>query len=324
MTVSRQYSNPLIEQRADPYIYKHEDGYYYFTGSVPEYDRLELRRSRTIEGLRDAERVTVWRKPETGPMSANIWAPELHRIDGKWYLYFAAAHTAETNEGLFDHRMYALECAADNPLDGPWTEKGQIATEWESFALDATAFEHRGKTYYVWAQKDPQIAGNSNLYISEMKNGWTLTGPQTMISQPEYEWEKIGFLVNEGPAVLKRGGKIWMTFSASATDHHYCMGLLFADEDADLLDAASWTKLPEPVFATSEENGQYGPGHNSFTVGENGEDLLVYHARSYKEIVGDPLYDPNRHARVKAFGWREDGLPDFGVPQPDTGTTVER
>ncbi|MDA5483519.1 alpha-N-arabinofuranosidase, partial [Yersinia intermedia] len=37
------YPNPLIEQRADPFIYRHTDGYYYFTASVPEYDRLELR-----------------------------------------------------------------------------------------------------------------------------------------------------------------------------------------------------------------------------------------------------------------------------------------
>ncbi|NGZ73781.1 glycoside hydrolase family 43 protein [Saccharibacillus alkalitolerans] len=318
MDVSRMYANPLIEQRADPFVYKHDDGYYYFTASVPEYDRLELRRATTLEGLRDADPVVVWRKRESGPMSANIWAPELHRMDGKWYIYFAAAHTTETDEGLFDHRMYVLENESDNPLEGQWTEKGQIKTAWESFALDATSFEHLGKRYYVWAQKDPNIPGNSNLYISEMENGWTLKGPQAMISTPEYDWEKIGFLVNEGPAVLKRGGRIWMTFSASATDFNYCMGLLYADEDADLLNPASWTKLPEPVFRTSEENGQYGPGHNSFTTGEDGEDLLVYHARSYKEIVGDPLYDPNRHTRVKAFTWKEDGMPDFGVPTADT------
>ena len=318
MDVSRRYANPLIEQRADPFIYKHDDGYYYFTASVPEYDRIELRRAATIEGLREAKPEVIWRKREKGMLSANIWAPELHRMDGKWYVYFAAAHTTETDEGLFDHRMYALENESANPLEGQWVEKGQVKTAWESFALDATSFEHRGKHYYVWAQKDPNIPGNSNLYISELENGWTLKGPQTMISRPEYDWEKIGFSVNEGAAVVKHGGKLWMTFSGSATDHHYCMGLLFADENADLLDAASWTKLPEPVFRTNEENGQYGPGHNCFTVGENGEDLLVYHARNYKEIEGDPLYDPNRHARVKVFAWREDGLPDFGVPEPDT------
>ncbi|MNM06324.1 Extracellular exo-alpha-(1-_5)-L-arabinofuranosidase precursor [compost metagenome] len=313
-----EFNNPLVEQRADPWIYKHVDGYYYFTASVPEYDRIEVRRARTLEELASAEPSVAWRKYETGPLSANIWAPEIHYTDGKWYIYFAAARTTETNDGLFDHRMFALENESQNPLEGTWVEKGQVKTAWESFALDATSFEHKGKLYYVWAQKDPDIPGNSNLYISEMSNPWTLTGKQTMITKPEYDWETIGFSVNEGPAVLKRNGRIFMTFSASATDFNYCMGLLWADEDADLLEASSWNKLPHPVFTTNEENGQYGPGHNSFTVGENGEDILIYHARNYKEIVGDPLYDPNRHTRAQVFGWNEEGLPVFGIPVKDS------
>ncbi|OXL85474.1 alpha-N-arabinofuranosidase [Paenibacillus sp. SSG-1] len=317
MERNETYNNPVVEQRADPWVYKHTDGYYYFTASVPEYDRIEIRRSKTLQGLGEAEPVVAWRKYETGPLSANIWAPEIHFIQGKWYIYFAAARTTETNDGLFDHRMYVLENDSANPLEGTWTEKGKIRTQWESFALDATTFEHNGVLYYVWAQKDPDIEGNSNLYISEMSNPWTLQGKQVMISTPEYPWEVIGFKVNEGAAVLKRNGRIFISYSASATDHNYCMGLLYADESADLLDPASWVKSPEPVFATNEENGQYGPGHNSFTVSEDGEDVIVYHARNYKEIIGDPLYDPNRHTRMQVFGWSEDGTPNFGVPVKD-------
>ncbi|WP_052019606.1 family 43 glycosylhydrolase [Paenibacillus sp. JCM 10914] len=305
--------------RADPWIYKHNDGYYYFTASVPEYDRIELRRSKRLQDLPNACSITIWRKHDTGLMSANIWAPELHYINGKWYVYYAAAHTSAAKEGLFDHRMFVLENAAANPLEGEWVEKGQVKTEWESFALDATTFEHRGERFYVWAQKDPSVEGNSNLYISLMENPWTLTGPQVCLSTPEYEWETQGYLVNEGAAVLKRHGNIFMTYSASATDHHYCMGLLTASEDADLMNPASWVKSPAPVFTTSEANGQYGPGHNSFTVSEDGSlDLLVYHARSYKEIEGDPLYDPNRHTRVQVFHWNDDGTPNFGTPRADT------
>lgn len=299
-------------------MYKHTDGYYYFTASVPEYDRIEVRRAETIQGLAQGEVSVAWRKYETGPMSANIWAPEIHFIDGKWYIYFAAARTTETQDGLFDHRMFVLENASANPLEGEWVEKGQVITQWESFALDATSFNHNGTQYLVWAQKDPSIKGNSNLYIAPLENPWTLGAKQVMITTPEYDWEKIGFLVNEGAAVLKRNGKIFISFSGSATDYNYCMGLLWADENADLMDPASWNKLPEPVFQTNEANSQFGPGHNSFTVSEDGRhDILVYHARNYKEIVGDPLYDPNRHARAQVLTWSEDGMPVFGVPVPD-------
>ncbi|MFC0213653.1 family 43 glycosylhydrolase [Paenibacillus chartarius] len=306
------FQEPFIAQRADPLIYKHTDGHYYFTASVPEYDRIELRRSATLAGLREAEPVVIWRKYETGPLSANIWAPEIHHIDGKWYVYFAAARTTETQDGLFDHRIFVLENGSANPTEGTWEEKGQLRTAWESFALDATSFEHRGVRYLVWAQKDPNIPGNSNLYISEMSNPWTLRGKQTMIATPEHDWEIIGFKVNEGPAVLKRDGRIFISFSASATDFNYCMSHLAASEDADLLDAASWTKTPKPLLKTDETLGMFGPGHNSFTKTDDGaEDVLVFHARNYKEITGDPLYDPNRHTYVRVLKWHDDGTPDY-------------
>ena len=307
MTV-KELVKPIILQRADPWIYKHIDGYYYFSASVPEYDRVEIRRAKTINGLSEADGVTIWRKHDEGMLSANIWAPEIHYIDGKWYIYFAAARTTETNEGLFDHRIFVLENESENPLEGEWVEKGQLKTNWESFALDATTFEHNGVRYLVWAQKDPNIYGNSNLYIAKMKNPWTIEDEQVMIAEPEYDWEKIGFLVNEGPAVLNRNGKIFISYSASATDYNYCMGVLIADENSDLLNKDSWHKSEKPVLKTDEENGIFGPGHSCFTVSEDGKkDMLVYHARNYKDIVGDPLYDPNRHTFVKELGYDDKG-----------------
>ena len=84
------------------------------------------------------------------------------------------------------------------------------------------------------------------------------------------------------------------------------------------MDPANWHKSPVPVFMTDEESGQYGPGHNSFTIGEDGEtDILIYHARNYKEIAGDPLYDPNRHMRAQVIRWDSNGMPVFGKPVPD-------
>ncbi|MFS0637835.1 family 43 glycosylhydrolase [Mesobacillus foraminis] len=312
-----EYLNPLVIQRADPWIYKHTDGYYYFVASVPAYNRIEIRSAKTIQGLSFAPPRTVWRKHDTGEMSKLIWAPELHFIKGKWYVYFAATHTEEIIDGLFTHRMYVIENDSENPMNSNWVEKGQVKTNMETFSLDATIFEHRDELYYVWAQKDPAIKGNSNLYIAKMENPWTIKGEPVLISKPEYEWETRGFWVNEGPAILKKNGRIFLTYSASATDENYCMGLLTAREDTDLLDSKSWIKSPEPVFKSDAENDQFGPGHNSFTVSEDGkEDILIYHCRDYTEIVGDPLYDPNRHTKAQVIHWNEDGTPVFGKPVP--------
>ncbi len=309
-----QFTNPIIEQRADPWVYRHNDGYYYFTASVPEYDRIELRRARTIQELGAAEAVVIWRKNDSGPLSKHVWAPEIHNIKGKWYVYFAAARV----DAPFDHRTYVLENDAANPLEGTWVQRGPIKTQWESFTIDATTFEHNGRQFLVWAQKDPEIAGNSNLYIAAMSNPWTLSGTPVRIAQPEYPWETVGYFVNEGPAVLKKDGQIFITYSASATDHNYCMGLLVAAETSDLLSADSWQKTPQPVFCSSDTTGQYGPGHSCFTLSPEGtEHILVYHARNYKDIVGNPLFDPNRHTRAQPIDWHADGTPNFGVPVAD-------
>jgi GH43 family beta-xylosidase len=309
--VKQLFENPIVWQKADPWVYKHTDGYYYFSASVKEFDRIEIRKSKTINGLGSAFAKVVWEKHQSGIMSANIWAPEIHFIEGKWYIYFAAAYTSQTQDGLYDHRIYVLENQNADPLEGKWIEKGQIATRWETFSLDATTFEHNHIRYLVWAQKDPQIQGNSNLYIARLLNPWTIDGNQVMLSTPEYEWEKIGFMVNEGPAVLKKNGKIFITYSASATDSNYCIGLLTADETADLLNPISWNKSSVPVFKSCEGSNIYGPGHNSFTFTEDGNTVMIYHARTYREIEGNPLYDPNRHTFAQMLFWNNDGTPDF-------------
>ena len=111
---------------------------------------------------------------------------------------------------------------------------------------------------------------------------------------------------------------MFLTYSASATDHNYAMGMLAARADADLLNPESWWKSPLPVMVSSPPNSQYGPGHNSFTVAEDGvTELLVYHDRNYREIKGDPLHNPDRQTRVQRIGWREDGFPYFGEPVAD-------
>lgn len=307
---------PLIRQRADPHISRHADGLYYFTASVPQYDRIELRRAPSIEGLVDASAFVAWRKPDTGPYSELIWAPELHFNQGAWYVYFAAAPTRALDHlGMFQHRMYVIRNTAADPFAGEWEFLGQIDSGIDSFCLDATTFTHHGQLYYLWAQKDPAIAGNSNLYIAPMSTPWQLSGKPVMLSKPEFDWECRGFLVNEGPSVLQRHGKVFVSYSASATDENYAMGLLWADENADLLDPASWHKSPEPVMRSCAEDSVFGPGHNSFTETDNPDEvLLVYHARTYTEIVGDPLWNPDRHTFVKPMRWSADGMPLFGRP----------
>ncbi len=300
---------PLVEQRADPCVYRGADGHYYFVGTIPEFDRIELRSAATLAGLHTAPANIIWRKHDVGIMGSHIWAPEILQIDGVWYIYFAAGDVKD----VWHIRMYVLANKASDPLTGNWEELGQVNTARDSFSLDATSFAHHGQRYFVWAQKDAENRYNSALYLAKLVSPTKVGEVETMISKPDLDWEVLGYKVNEGPAVIVRNNKVFITYSASATDHRYAMGLLWADADADLLDAKSWHKSPQPVFYTNEKLGRYGPGHNSFTVSEDGQsDVLVYHARDYFGLHGSPLTDPNRHTYIRTLKWTKEGFPDFG------------
>lgn len=312
MDVELKYNEPWILQRADPFICKQHNEKYFFTASVPAYDRIILRCADTLAGIADAEEVTIWHKHDSGIMSEHIWAPELHYLEGKWYIYFAGGE----KEDIWKIRPYVLECADEDPITGKWTELGMMHCadddefSFRAFSLDATVFENNGRYYYVWAEKVGVGKQISNLYISEMEAPDKLKTVQVLLTTPDYDWERVGFWVNEGPAVIKRNGKIFLTYSASETGASYCMGMLTAGCDSDLLDPRSWEKERYPVLASDPSIDVYGPGHNSFTVDEEGNDILVYHARKESVIEGDPLYNPNRHTMLMKIKW-ENGRPIF-------------
>ncbi len=329
------YAAPFIHHRADPYVYKHTDGTYYFIASHTDaghnlngkyqYLYLILRCANTLEDLTDnsgryEEKIIYERKPiHDGTMSPHLWAPEIHYIQGEWYIYYT---TTISDESSWRIRPHCLACTGQNPMKDSWIKKGPIQTTIEGdiaftdFSLDHTYFHHNGEDYFVWAQKTNNI---SDIFIAKLSNPWTICTPAVLLTHPEYNWELHAFPVNEGPAVLKHGGKIFITFSASGTDALYCMGLLYADENSDLLDSDSWTKCPYPVFQSSTMTNCYGVGHNSFTRStDDSEDLMIYHGRQEERYLGEgdyqPLYDAGRHAYVGKIFWGPDGMPSFSVP----------
>src|SRR5690625_7653816 len=87
-----------MSQRADPCVLRHGDEYF-FTASHPEYDRIILRRAAHLDDLQSAEEVTIWRRHEDGPQSHLIWAPEIHRIDDAWYIYYRSEERRVGKDG---------------------------------------------------------------------------------------------------------------------------------------------------------------------------------------------------------------------------------
>ncbi|TGD80587.1 glycoside hydrolase family 43 protein [Hymenobacter wooponensis] len=310
------FTNPLLPSGADPWSIYH-DGYYYYTHTTGV--NITLWKTNSLSQLDKAEHRVVWTPPATGPNSRDIWAPELHRIHGKWYLYYAA--DGGKND---DHRLWVLENSSANPLEGTWVDKGQLRDVTNKWAIDGSVFENEGKLYFVWSGWEGDGNGRQDIYLARLKNPWTIDGPRLKVSTPVYAWERNGDLhdainpphvdVNEGPQVLRHGKKLVLVYSASGcwTDY-YALGMLTASMDSDLLQPGSWTKSPRPVFQQDPAAGVYAPGHNSFFKSPDGtQDWLLYHANNAPDQGCGRLRSP----RAQPFTWNADDTPNFGRPIP--------
>ena len=320
------FTNPLLDSGPDPWVLQ-KDGVYYYMHTTGR--NLTLRRTHDLSRLAGAEQKVVWTPPADGPYSRNIWAPEIHFLDGRWYIYFAADDGANRN-----HRMWVIENASPDPFQGEWTMRGKVADPSDRWAIDGSVFEHRGQRYFVWSGWPGAENGVQAIYIAPMSNAWTLAGDRVLLSTPEHPWEMVGDIerenpadgpphvdVNEGPQILARGEKLFLIYSASGcwTDS-YALGMLTADVDADLLDPASWTKSSQPVFQGDPAASAWSPGHNSFFVSPDGsEDWIIYHANPGPGMGCGGRRSP----RMQRIEWRADGTPDFGTPVP-IGEPVER
>lgn len=304
-TDSTTFQNPIISNGPDPWVYQKEGMYYYMHTMG---NRLGIYATSAISQLGTVKSQTVWTPPPNEAYSNNIWAPELHSIDGKHYIYFAADNGDDKN-----HRMYVLENSSDDLINGDWIMKGKLATPSDKWAIDGTVFEYQDAHYFIWSGwKEDDDPGIQQLYIAKMTNPWTLEGERVMISEPTYDWEKNG-LVNEGPEILKNAsGDVFLIYSCNGcwTDD-YKLGLIRLKNEGNPLNEEDWIKASTPVFTKNPEHHAYGPGHNSFFTSPDGtEDWLIYHANP-ESGQGCGGY---RSTRIQPFSWNEDGTPDFGVP----------
>jgi len=300
------FSNPILSSGPDPWIVKQGTNYYY-THTLG--NRIAIWRTTKVTELRNVNPQTIWSAPASGSNSRNVWAPEIHFINNKWYAYYAADDGNNAN-----HRMFVLENSSADPLGGPWVSKGKITDPTDKWAIDGTVFEHNGQMYFLWSGWEGDVDGRQDIFIARMSDPWTIQGNRVMISTPTFDWEKVGYPdVNEGPQIIKNpAGRVLLVYSASfcGTDD-YALGLLTLRNGGDPMNPADWTKSPTPVFTKNPSASAYGPGHNSFFKSPDGtEDWIIYHANAQSgQGCGDM-----RSPRIQKFTWNADGTPNFGTP----------
>lgn len=308
VTPANTFTNPLLSSGPDPWVLQ-KDNFYYYTHTLGS--RIAIWKTSKMSELKNATQQNIWTASSSGGNWKNVWAPELHFLQGKWYMYYTAGATTD----LKTQRMFVLENSNADPLSSSWVEKGQIGNASEDFfSIDGTVLNHNGNDYLIWSGHASATEDIQRLYIARMASPVALATPRSLISSPEHAWEKVGVpAVNEAPEILKSPtGKVFLIYSASGcwTDD-YALGMLTLKDGGDPLKAADWTKTPTPVFAKNVSGSVFGPGHNSFFKSADGsEDWIIYHANS---AAGQGCGD-TRSPRMQKFTWNADGTPNFGTP----------
>ena len=293
----------------DPWVLAH-DGSLLLVQSAGGNRRIVVRRFADIERMdRNTEKV-IWAPGGRNADLRQVWAPELHQIDRRWYVYFSASERRART-----HRNYAL--VGDDPL-GPYQELGPVCDPaHDVWSIDLTVFGHEGRLYAVWSGwEGPDDGFPQNLYIAPMSNPWTISGERQCISRPQHGWETSVAAVNEGPEVVRHpgSGRLFMLYAADASwTQAYKMGLL-EWMGGEVTDPSSWRKLPRPWFT--------GGGHGSVVDTPSGP-YLVYH----RKLGPDPGW-ADREIRWTPLTW-DAGYPlvrpsgQLGTaPAPMLGETV--
>lgn len=315
------FSNPILPSGNNPQAIFH-NGKYYYTHETN--DMILLWETNDLSDMSKALCKEVWR-PKDNKEKYHLWAPEIHNINNKWYIYYAA------DDGNTDnHQIFVLENESESPMEGEFKQKGPILTnkEW-NWGIHASTFIHNNTQYLIWSGWPQRrvMEETQCIYIASMKNPWTLSSERIMISQPQFSWERqwinpdgsrtaYPIYVNEAPTFFKskNGDKIFIFYSASGCwTPFYCIGMLYCNSNSDILDPNSWTKNHEPVFYQSENDSVWGPGSPSFVPSPDGSEwYMLYHARNVPNgITGSREL---RSPRIKKISWDNNGFPVLRKP----------
>ncbi|KAF2183755.1 glycoside hydrolase family 43 protein [Zopfia rhizophila CBS 207.26] len=303
------FINPIkARDGSDPFMTYYNGQYYLLTTT---WSNVQVTSASTIEGLKSATPKIVW--TDTNPQRNNqFWAPELHRINGRWYIYYTAGQ--KVSDFVPTQRTWVLQGGTGDPLAMPFTFMSQVTPpNYNTGMLDATIYNITGKTYYIYAS-----TSGGAMWIAELLSP-NKTGPGILLTSPIYSWEKQGWAINEGPVGLTSPkGSHHIIFSASGCNtQYYELGYLKLTPGADPLVAKSWVKNPQPIFTSA--NGLYGPGHNGFFKSPDGnEDWNVFHAN--RKVDGG--CDGGRQTFVQKVDWNTDDTPNLGQPLA-AGTQID-
>ncbi len=302
------YTNPVYDRYfADPFVLWHAGRYYAYGTGPAGPDRMQFP-VLTSANLVQWEFVGWALLPL--PEADQYWAPEVALSDGVFYMYYSA-------DGI-EGRDHQLRVATSVHPTGPFIDTGSVLTPGTPFSIDAHPFQAPNGTWYLFYAQDFLTLDGDNrvgtgIVVDQMRDMVTLEGKPRVVVRPHSDWqlfearrEIYGGVFDwhtiEGPALRTQNGRYFCFYSGGAWHSNtYRVSYVIAEHPL----GPYCRPAHEAQLLKSVPGKVIGPGHNSFVMGPDGFEYIVYHA-----------WPPDMSARlmrIERLLWR-DGNPVIEGP----------
>ena len=302
---------------ADPFVLRLADGSYVAYGSPegPSDGDLVFEALRSDDLAHWSSVGPVLRRADAA-LGGDYWAPEVIEADGFFWMYFSAGH------GIIGHHIRVAK--AETPF-GPFVDQAVSLTPNETFAIDAHPFVDDDGSKFLYFARDVVDAERPGTHLAMMPLAtWTTSGGETTeVLAPQADWQiyernreiygrRLDWHTLEGPSVVRRRGRYWLTFSGGAwTGPGYAVSWAVSDSPS-----GPWQMAPreQPALLSSGTDFS-GPGHNSLTVAPDGRDAIAFHSWDESRALRQLHV---HHITFGPEGPRVDGPIRGPSTQPDT------
>lgn len=308
---AQTFTNPVFNSQ-DPWV-TYVNGTYYYSESYCGVADICVKTSSTLTGLSSAPWIGLWSHGQnTDPNGSDIWAPEIHFLNGNWYIYYAADNGNNNN-----HHLFILQSSSGSPT-GPYVEgntglpHGQLNESTGNWAIDPDVFVAGDGNLYITFSCTNQNNSNfpQRICLAPMSNPLTISGATVFLSTPDQYWETRDAAIQEGPVGYTRNGNTYITYSGSASwvANDYAVGLL-KNTSANILNPSSWVKSG-PIL--DHHSNVFGPGSVVFVPSIDGSEYWVlYHG--IDNSTCSPAYNC-RDIRMQQMFFDSVGYPVLGYP----------
>lgn len=309
------YTNPVYPHyMADPFVLRHEGRYYAYGTAAGSADGWQFP-VLVSEDLIHWESAGWALSPLAGADA--FWAPEVAFADGVFYLYYSASGI----EGR-DHQLRVA--TSTSPL-GPFVDCDRVLTPDDPFTIDAHPFRDVDGQWYLFYSRDfltldGDYRVGTGIVVDKLVDMMTLAGQPQVVVRPHADWQLFqaqrsmyGAVYDwhtiEGAALRLHNGRYYCFYSGGAWEHdNYGVAYVVADHPSGPYHRPQEIEGP---LLRSVPGQVIGPGHNSFTATDDGQEYIVYH--------GWDAAMSARLMRVDRLTWADDTPVIHGpthTPQP--------